>query len=80
MIRSDPLPAYLQAAEADVEGVVLHAADDGGVSPGVVCRGQGSYEATLRTLGLTAAPAAPTAVDSEGARPAGEPELQAATV
>ena len=45
-----PFPT-LQAADEEVEGVVLHAGADGSVAPAHICRGRGSFEAMLRSLG-----------------------------
>lgn len=44
-------PPPPQAADADVEGVVLHGLPDGGLAPAHICRGAGSFEAQLRTIG-----------------------------
>jgi hypothetical protein len=70
-----------------VEAVVLHAAPDGGVAPAHICRGAGSFEAVMHSLGETLPGGASGDADAEAAAPgaqgAGEQreELpQAATV
>ena len=75
------LPA--QAADPDVEAVVLHASPEGGVAPAHICRGAGSFDALLRSLGEPPAEgeAAPAAPDAPAERPQEQEELpKAATV
>lgn len=70
-----------QAADPDVEAVVLHAAPEGGVAPAHICRGPGSFDAVLRSLGEAPADGEPVAA-AQPAERAQEPEElpKAATV
>jgi hypothetical protein len=69
-----------QAADPDVEGVVLHVGPDGEPAPAIVCRGPGSFEETLRSIGESPSAqqqeAEPRGSDAQALR--AEPEPSAA--
>lgn len=79
------LDGMFHAPDEDVEAIVLHATPEGTLAPAVICRGAGSFHATLASLGEPL-----PAQEGEGGsqrdgtdRPspaASEQELQAATV
>jgi hypothetical protein len=68
-----------------VEAVVLHAAPDGGVAPAHICRGAGSFEAVMRSLGEPLPGGTSGDADAEATAPGAQGEQreelpQAATV
>lgn len=74
------LDAMFEAADPEVEGVVLHVGPDGEPAPAIVCRGPGSFEETLRSIGEARSAQQQEAEPPGGAAqaPRAEPEPSAA--
>ncbi|PSC69399.1 ATP-dependent CLP protease ATP-binding subunit [Micractinium conductrix] len=85
ILEKSLLEAMYHAPDEDVEAVVLHATPEGNVAPAHICRGQGSFETTLRGLGEPLPPGeekpeGEAQGEGQGQGQGGEQELQAATV
>ncbi|KAL4443816.1 hypothetical protein ABPG75_011553 [Micractinium tetrahymenae] len=79
------LDGMFHAPDEDVEAIVLHASPEGQLAPAIICRGAGSFHATLASLGEPAPPqegegGAPQGGAERPSPAGGEQELQAATV